>query len=1460
MIFKTFDSDIDKISAKWGIFGKSFNDIGNAIVGRIKDINNGFQATDDLLGSFKDTDSIWKRLYPSKETIQSQMIDIETLFPKRTDEYFSSLLNGLTQQQSLIDKTKGSWTDYFNNLGEGEKWQVEFVQNTNLQKASLNDVKKAYYSARDGAIAHNAALKQQTPSAKAGEVALKGLAIAGNMIAFWAISKVLQVATEKITELANASEIAEEKATSFANSVNNATKDLSSNFSTLSSLNDEYQKLSKGVNALGENVSLSTDEYSRYKEIVQQISDIMPNMTSYFNAQGEKIAFAKGELSDLNADYEEYIQKQAKEFLVNGDEDGNKLQDALDNFGNNSQMGFWEGLKNTIKNLFGSYDMNDVPVDTMISTLEALRNKSKEEMIAYLNDVDLSENGEYLQTESNRAKVIAQDMISDTFGDINKLTDEQFDNLQETIANNIESLQNSNDVDMSAITSGLLQAAYSKDDFWAVGEDIRNDITTMLSSIDADTWKSLGKTEQSDVENFVGQLITAISSNKDGITDAWNGLFSPDLETLPVSEYVAKVNSYMDVIADVLGLDEEGKKNLMISLGFDIDTSSATLNGVKKKLDSVGDKWADTLNVSDLEIVASDEFDQALKKQKKGLNGAALSADDYAAALQSVKDAQNNTNETALSSDFLDSISSIQSKYESLLSAQKEFNESGAITASTLKTLMDNNLLQYLQFTENGLSLNTQALENEEQALKDEATAKLYSAMCNDIQNLSLDDTTKLSPIAQTALKNLDEAATTAGKNAAISAQGWWEYGASIQSIPGVSGLTGDNQKKAQAIIKQYQNIARSINSISVGKTATSKSSSASKSAGKTMEDIQKQWKEYLDKYLAMYKAELDAGLIDFNTYLNKSRSLLDEYYRDGKISAKDYWDSVKSLYENQLSIYDKVLSAVTRRIEKEVDGIQDIIDGLEEQNDALQKQLDEYDSILSVVDDVYEKQIQALEDEKELLQDKIDAINDTNDALDLQYRKEQAIIALKRAQEQRTKKVFNGKEFVYSTDQNAIRDAQQTLQDIKTEELINNLEKEQEGIDAEIEKLQEYKEKWQEITSAKETEQNKQLAIALWGQDYERFILQNRISDIESFKNNYVSIQKQIENNQGLIDSYSQKVDYYNKLKEQWTSITDAYKQAQEDQYATMVLGAQWESDVLSGRINVLNNFKNQYIAIQQAITNAALEAARAQALAAQSVSTSSSSGNTSTGSSNVSQISKPQQTKSFHVVQKVGSGYSTQSRAEQKIDRYNGDGVFWDGSNNKWYVFKNKNYSDTKFSTYDEAIKSDIYKKAGSLRGVAYYASGTSNAKKGLNLVGEAGTETYIDNDGNISLVTKPSLIEMEGGEIVKNAKETQNLLNPDNLVPIKMMEFPGINGKTLKLSTDEFMDKVASVMPNYSSMVQSAIQMPKYDFTPVSRDNSTSVSIGEIHLHEVNNVDSLANAIIRELPSKISQKLGQ
>ena len=117
MIFKTFDSNIDKISSKWGVFGHSFNDIRTAIVGRITDINKSFQTTYDLVGSIKDSDSIWKRLYPSKESIKEQIIDVDSLIPeidKKTVD-FDHWINELNDIDKQVKAGTLSWQDYSND-------------------------------------------------------------------------------------------------------------------------------------------------------------------------------------------------------------------------------------------------------------------------------------------------------------------------------------------------------------------------------------------------------------------------------------------------------------------------------------------------------------------------------------------------------------------------------------------------------------------------------------------------------------------------------------------------------------------------------------------------------------------------------------------------------------------------------------------------------------------------------------------------------------------------------------------------------------------------------------------------------------------------------------------------------------------------------------------------------------------------------------------------------------------------------------------------------------------------------------------------------------------------------------------------------------------------------------------------------------------------------------------------
>ena len=189
MIFKTFNNDIDKISAKWGIFGKSFNDIGTAISGKISDINKNFQATDDLIGSIKNSgDGIWARLYPTKEQIASLQINVpEIIDTKKANEY----LNIMNQIDAGIHPVLSSYQEWHDELADGEKWIAKYAQSTKGQIRSLEGVNEANQSARASALAHNEALKQQTLGAKAATVAMKALSVVGNMLAMYAITKLI---------------------------------------------------------------------------------------------------------------------------------------------------------------------------------------------------------------------------------------------------------------------------------------------------------------------------------------------------------------------------------------------------------------------------------------------------------------------------------------------------------------------------------------------------------------------------------------------------------------------------------------------------------------------------------------------------------------------------------------------------------------------------------------------------------------------------------------------------------------------------------------------------------------------------------------------------------------------------------------------------------------------------------------------------------------------------------------------------------------------------------------------------------------------------------------------------------------------------------------------------------------------------------------------------------------------
>ena len=196
--------------------------------------------------------------------------------------------------------------------------------------------------------------------------------------------------------------------------------------------------------------------------------------------------------------------------------------------------------------------------------------------------------------------------------------------------------------------------------------------------------------------------------------------------------------------------------------------------------------------------------------------------------------------------------------------------------------------------------------------------------------------------------------------------------------------------------------------------------------------------------------------------------------------------------------------------------------------------------------------------------------------------------------------------------------------------------------------------------------------------------------------------------------DAIDDMISKLNEYKDAWNNITSAYVEKQEDLIAAQILGSEWETDILNVRLDVLDDFKNQYIDIQQAIVDAAWMSANEQVKAAKEA-------------------------------EKGASGATSNAPAIE--DKYNYIPISQTNKNNGY-----TGRLDTAKVSHEQSFQK--------------YGTGTNNAKKGLNLVGEDGTETYFDNHGHVAIVTEPTLIPMEGGEVVKNEKETRKLLDSNNL----------------------------------------------------------------------------------------------
>ena len=271
--------------------------------------------------------------------------------------------------------------------------------------------------------------------------------------------------------------------------------------------------------------------------------------------------------------------------------------------------------------------------------------------------------------------------------------------------------------------------------------------------------------------------------------------------------------------------------------------------------------------------------------------------------------------------------------------------------------------------------------------------------------------------------------------------------------------------------------------------------------AGKELKDLeQEKYEDYIEgaeHLLRLMENRKDAFGKESSVYTDMMNATLKRWKNLATTDYQGNIDQIRELEEQWMDFYDA-------RIEKE--------------KEILEMQLDDNDRVLDGVIKVIDDQIKALDDQ-------IDGLSKANDERKKALELQKAQAELDKQRNQKTRHVLRkGQGWVWEADDDAIKEAEENLSDLKYESKVDAIEDDKEA-------LEELKEKIEEIPQAWEDEQNRLLMIERFGADAEEKILSGRLDVIEDFKDDYIDIQEQIQDKTDELEEHTSAA-YLNVVK----------------------------------------------------------------------------------------------------------------------------------------------------------------------------------------------------------------------------------------------------------------------------------------------------------------------------------------
>lgn len=509
------------------------------------------------------------------------------------------------------------------------------------------------------------------------------------------------MAVTAITAIVSAVKRAKEEAKQAAQETLDAYKDaqntLKSNKNTINEISSDYERLSKGVDDFGNNISLTTDEYKKYNEITNKIADTFPEMISGYTKEGTAILSCKGNVDELTKAYEAAAQAARQAAIAGG---SGVFDSAKEEYNSNPSVSWEEtGLKQKQK---------------LANKLVELANQGTEEEIQKFFD-DL--NAGNIEIDGEKYSNIELDALFKEAGiDVsdfrnwwdNSIDVDKYKEKMRSLESFIKTSVTKINTETSKVRSILSAYLGEDEDYAKLDDETKSIINNIVSQLDPEFVFSFDNIDS--LYNWVSEnIVQAFSGNNGKVQNAIKDFLKIDTSSLSVTDYKKEIENFKKVLSDS-GISEEAQKQILSAFKIDDASIEAEIdplvNHTKSILKDEFDDKVDSLTISDLKIVDSldipdgtlltwDELLERINAVKSEMRTPVVQTyDTIKGSIENFNDVQKQTEDimldnTEVTQEYKDSLAALGISETDLASCFDQNNELVVKNVSRLKQLVN---------------------------------------------------------------------------------------------------------------------------------------------------------------------------------------------------------------------------------------------------------------------------------------------------------------------------------------------------------------------------------------------------------------------------------------------------------------------------------------------------------------------------------------------------------------------------------------------------------------------------------------------------------------------------------------------------------------------------------------------------------------------------------------------------